>query len=214
MAENITFTSAAKQLSGTLHMPDEKARACVITSHGFESHKDSDKYVELARRLLEVDIATFRFDFRGCGDSEGDLVEDAPDRIHDLRAAIELMSKHSPEKTSLGLMGSSYGGLVSLLVASEPSYSARIAAVVSWAAPIGFMSLDILSNLENIQCPVLVIHGEQDELVPAESARRIYGALRSVKELEIISGANHRFLDPRHRERAMSLTVEWFKRYL
>ncbi|MGB9630162.1 MAG: prolyl oligopeptidase family serine peptidase, partial [Thermodesulfobacteriota bacterium] len=60
----------------------------------------------------------------------------------------------------------------------------------------------------------LVIHGEKDELVPLEQALKIFCHLREPKEIHIIGGADHRLLNPEHRQRAIDLTVEWFKKYL
>lgn len=41
--------------------------------------------------------------------------------------------------------------------------------------------------------PLLLVHGENDELVPAGDARRIYADAGQPKEMEIIPGADHRF---------------------
>jgi dipeptidyl aminopeptidase/acylaminoacyl peptidase len=34
------------------------------------------------------------------------------------------------------------------------------------------------------------------------------------KEIHVIGGADHRFTDPAHRQRAIELSVDWFKKYL
>ena len=41
--------------------------------HGFAGTKSERKFVELARALAQENIASLRFDFSGCGDSEGSL---------------------------------------------------------------------------------------------------------------------------------------------
>jgi dipeptidyl aminopeptidase/acylaminoacyl peptidase len=60
----------------------------------------------------------------------------------------------------------------------------------------------------------LVIHGEKDELVPVDQAWEIFHSLGSPKEIHIIEGGDHRLTDPQHRQRAMDLSVNWFKRFL
>jgi fermentation-respiration switch protein FrsA (DUF1100 family) len=60
----------------------------------------------------------------------------------------------------------------------------------------------------------LVIHGDQDELVPVDQAWEIFDSLGAPKEIHIIEGADHRLTDPGHRARAMELSADWFKRYL
>ena len=68
----------------------------------------------------------------------------------------------------------------------------------------------LLPSVENL----LVIHGEKDETVPVEHARRIYEAARKPRKLEIVAGADHVFSNPQHRHRAIDKSVEWFKKYL
>jgi dipeptidyl aminopeptidase/acylaminoacyl peptidase len=60
----------------------------------------------------------------------------------------------------------------------------------------------------------MVIHGEEDELVPIDQAWEIFHSLGGPKEIHIIEDADHRLTDPKHRQRAMELTIEWFKKYL
>jgi fermentation-respiration switch protein FrsA (DUF1100 family) len=42
----------------------------------------------------------------------------------------------------------------------------------------------------------------------------IYERLQQPKKLEIIKGADHILSDPVHRERAISLALEWFEKHL
>lgn len=68
--------------------------------------------------LIGHSIATFRFDFFGQGESEGPFdqitVSLAVEQAH---RAIELMKNRGYRR--IGLMGSSFGGLVSILTASQ-----------------------------------------------------------------------------------------------
>jgi fermentation-respiration switch protein FrsA (DUF1100 family) len=59
----------------------------------------------------------------------------------------------------------------------------------------------------------LVIHGEKDELVPVDQAWEIFRHLSLPKEIHVIGGADHRLTFPAHRQRAIELTVDWFKKY-
>ena len=60
----------------------------------------------------------------------------------------------------------------------------------------------------------MVIHGEKDELVSVEQAWEIFYHLSEPKEIHVIEGGDHRLTNSLHRQRAIELTVEWFKRYL
>lgn len=57
--------------------------------------------------------------------------------------------------------------------------------------------------------PLLIIHGEADELIPLVQARRLYRKAGKPKELVIIPGASHRL---RLDERAMDIARRWVKK--
>jgi alpha-beta hydrolase superfamily lysophospholipase len=89
-----------------------------ILCHGFLSSKTSSTNNALTRMLIAHGIATFRFDFFGQGESEGPFdritTRLAVDQAH---RAVELMREKRYRR--IGLMGSSFGGLVSILTASQ-----------------------------------------------------------------------------------------------
>jgi uncharacterized protein len=232
--ENVTLLSEGQKIAGVLHLPDKKSPPCVIASHGLLSSKESEKYIALGDRLSEEGIAMLRFDFRGIGESEGRMEDDTISRrIMDLGSAIEFIRSRRDLKGRIGLLGSSLGGYVALIKASQEE---RVRAVVIWATP--FHLDDLKSNpgteghplpeeafFEDLPrhqllpllprvCNCMVIHGEKDELVPADQAWEIFHSLGAPKEIRILEGADHRLTDPAHRSHAMDLSIAWFRRFL
>ena len=70
----VSFKSEGKQLVGMLHLPDKKKAPCVIMCHGYQGNKFGNHkrvFVKTARYFAKNGIASLRFDFLGCGDSEG-----------------------------------------------------------------------------------------------------------------------------------------------
>jgi dipeptidyl aminopeptidase/acylaminoacyl peptidase len=47
-----------------------------------------------------------------------------------------------------------------------------------------------------------------------EQALGIFNSLSPSKEIHVIGGADHHLTDPAHRQRAIALSVDWFKKYL
>jgi len=233
-AEKISFSSNGQTVAGVLHLPDVEKPSCVIASHGLFSSKDSEKYITLGDRFRRNGIAFLRFDFRGCGESEGKASESTVScRLRDLNMAIRFVSSHPRIDPRIGLMGSSLGGYISLIKAPGEE---DIRAVVTWATPFTLVGLeekrgegemaslgdkffhditahDLPSALGNV-ANCLVIHGDRDELVPVEQARMIYEHLNYPKKMEIIEGGDHRLNHPDHREKAIEMSLEWFERYL
>ncbi|KPV61986.1 MAG: Alpha/beta hydrolase family protein [Candidatus Bathyarchaeota archaeon BA2] len=216
-------------LASVLHSPNEKASACVITCHGLYSSKDSEKYVSIGRRFCEEGLAVLRFDFRGCGESGGVFEETSlTGRIEDLELALDFVEEQGYE--SVGVMGSSLDGTVSILVAAKDK---RIKALVTWATPCylnelfrgeiikGFEKLrqdvnnyDVVKAVKNMHCPILIVHGSSDEQVPLSHADVLYENANEPKDIQIIEGADHRLTNLLHREKATELTLNWFKKYL
>ncbi|OQW30252.1 MAG: hypothetical protein A4E19_11595 [Nitrospira sp. SG-bin1] len=106
------------RVSAILTVPDEGTDKLAVLCHGFISSKTSSTNNALTRMLIDHGIATFRFDFFGQGDSEGPFdqitVSLAVEQAH---RAVDLMNEKGYRR--IGLMGSSFGGLVSILTASQ-----------------------------------------------------------------------------------------------
>lgn len=58
--------------------------------------------------------------------------------------------------------------------------------------------------------PVLIVHGDADEVVPPAQARRLFYAAGEPKELVVIAGGDHRFL--RGHPEASAAVVAWLDR--
>jgi len=216
-------------LAGVFHSPNEKTRACVVTCHGLISSKDSEKYVGIARRFCGEDLAVLRFDFRGCGESGGLFEETSlSGRMEDLESALDFVEEQGYE--SIGVMGSSLGGTVSILTAAKDK---RVNALVTWATPCyldelfredvmkGFEKLrqdvsnyDVVKAVKGIPCPILIVHGSLDQQVPLSHAKALYDNAKETKDIQIIEGGDHRLTDPIYRSKAVELTLGWFKKYL
>ena len=226
--QSISFSVDDLQLYGVLHLPDSPPKALIAGCHGLMSDKASPKQIELARRCVKWGAAYFRFDHRGCGESEGQFEADTTveNRVRDLSAAVDA-ARHTLGKTlPVGLFGSSLGGTVCLLAAQ------RIApfAMVTLAAPVRSKSIqvpddspqslkdeilrhrlqfDITNELRSID-HILVVHGSRDETVDVENADVIFAYAQEPKTTLILENADHRISDPEHQERFMQATTQWF----
>ncbi len=79
---------------------------------------------------------------------------------------------------------------------------------VAWAQ--GMASLRPLEAVSRLGGrPLLIVHGEADEVVPVDNAARLYEAASLPKELKIITGAGHRL---RHSPEAMAAALAWLKK--
>ena len=66
--------------------------------------------------------------------------------------------------------------------------------------------------LSKVKCPVLIIHGDKDEVIPLEKSQQAMQYLPKSAKLEIIKGADHEFYE--QLDQFVKHTVAWFKMVL
>lgn len=84
----------------------------VILAHGFGVTKEeSGMFDSIAKNLSEAGILVFRFDFSGCGESEGDYSETSLSKLKsDLFKILEFVKSQPKVDTSrIGILGQSFG---------------------------------------------------------------------------------------------------------
>ena len=119
MDESLAFKDEqGHQISAVLSLPPEPSNAVAVLCHGFLSSKNSTTNKALTRMLNDAGVAALRFDFFGQGESEG-LFEDITVSLAVGQAKAALTYAQSRGYDRLGLMGSSFGGLVAILTAAQ-----------------------------------------------------------------------------------------------
>jgi fermentation-respiration switch protein FrsA (DUF1100 family) len=174
----------------------------LVISHGNAgniSHRG-----ELLRRLQQAGFNSFIYDYRGYGKSEGKPHEDGVYR--DGRAAFDLAASiGGVDDLPIILFGTSLGGAVAVdvalhrrasgLIVEATFPSARAVAKVLYPfLPVQFLMRSEFSSIEKIRkitIPLLVIHGERDEIIPLELGRELYEAANQPKTLYSIPEAGH-----------------------
>jgi pimeloyl-ACP methyl ester carboxylesterase len=74
--------------------------------------------------------------------------------------------------------------------------------------------LNVPASAKKIQCPVLILHGDADEVVPVEEAYELDACLAHSKQLLIFKGADHRLSDPVAMQRALAEALDWLTRHV
>jgi pimeloyl-ACP methyl ester carboxylesterase len=119
MEEALTFHDRhGHGIAAILSMPDVPTTRLAVLCHGFLSGKNSTTNKTLTRLLNEQGIATFRFDFFGQGDSDGPFEGLTTTlAVQQAEAALDLVIARGYDR--IGLVGSSFGGLVAILTAAQ-----------------------------------------------------------------------------------------------
>ncbi len=110
------------KLAARISLPSmQKDEKCpmVIFSHGFGGDMTFHLFQPLLENLNQIGIGVFRFDFNGCGESEGKFVEmTVPNEIDDLINVISYVRQLSVTK-NISLLGHSQGGVVSSMASGR-----------------------------------------------------------------------------------------------
>lgn len=233
--DTFSVSAGPRRINGRIFLPSRRRKSpFVIACHGLLSNMTGDKFQAIARRFPQHGIGVVLFDFGGCGESSGSLAEStATNRLQDLTSVVNHAKTHPCLLPDMGIMGSSFGGFVSILYASR--YPAPPLSL--WATPCNLR--DIKGNLpsqdldrlnepaffhdagryEMEKClkslsTVQVIQCAADEIVPASHPEKIYTAVCDPKEFLIIPGADHAITDKRLREQALVSCLNWFRSHL
>ena len=185
IVEEITFPNKKDKinLSATLTMPKDCKNPPVVILIAGSGPNDRNEEVfghkpfhVLADYLTRNGIAVLRYDKRGVGKSQGDFKKALiMDFAADVNSAIDyLLTRKDIDKTKIGLIGHSEGGMIAPMVASA---SKKVSYAVLMAAP-GLKGTDIIYKQ--------FIDGMKEGGMDDESINRVAPHLR-----EMIAAANY-----------------------
>lgn len=158
----------------------------------------------LGAALRAQGLAVLLFDYRGFGENPGAPTEAG--LVADARAArAHLLSRADVDPARIVYLGESLGSAVAVGLAAEHPPAALIlrSPFVSMAElgqlhypflPVRWLLRDrfaAIDRISRVPCPLLVIAGERDRIVPPEQSRRLYDAASSAKTLLMLPGADH-----------------------
>jgi len=133
--ELVEFVNEGNKIFGIIHRPiGEENPPVVVFCHGLAGHKigKNRMYVQLSESLSRVGIASFRFDFRGSGDSEGEFGEmSLLGEVNDAEKALDFIRQQpNLDVNRIGIYGRSFGGAVAVYAAAQ---SPAVKSLVLWA---------------------------------------------------------------------------------
>ncbi|MDD3288673.1 MAG: alpha/beta hydrolase [Alphaproteobacteria bacterium] len=123
----------------------------------------------------------------------------------DARAAIDALIVRGTPEAGLVFYGESLGTAVAVEMATKYRASALIleapfTSMVDVGAyhypmvPVRYMTKDVydsLSKITDVHMPILLLHGEADEIVPVRLGRKLFAAANEPKQAEFIPEVGH-----------------------
>lgn len=201
--EDITFTTEDGVRLNGWFIPSPEGVLTLLWFHG-NAGNISHRLDNIRLLHEKVKIHIFIWDYRGYGRSEGSVSEKGT--YKDATAALKyLRSRKDLDPKKFVFYGRSLGAAVAvdLAVRDEPLAliietaftSIREMAKLAFPfLPIGpFLRTryDTLEKIRQVRGPLLILHGDQDDIVPYAQGKRIFDAAPEPKEFYTIRGARH-----------------------
>ncbi|WP_063050586.1 alpha/beta hydrolase [Nocardia arthritidis] len=182
-------------------MPARNSVGHILFAHGNAGNL-GDR-VPIYALLTEAGFDVLAFDYRGYGRSTGKPTEHGT--YLDAHAAHRaLLAQPGVDPNRVLYLGKSLGGGVVLELAQHhPPAGVMLMSTFSGLRDAArsvypFLPAPLVPNaypnerrIRTLRAPVLIMHGDQDELLPLRHAHRLYAAAPEPKRLVVFPGAGH-----------------------
>jgi putative phosphoribosyl transferase len=204
----IPVDAGGRMLQGSMMSPRQGA-GMVVFAHGSGSSRYSRRNRYVASELQARGLGTLLMDLLTEPEEAEDAVTarlrfDIPMLASRVVATLDWLGQQPAiSSCRLGLFGSSTGAAAALIAAAQRPEA--VATVVSRGGRPDLAG----EALPGVVCPVLLIVGEQDEVVldlNESAAARLGGP----SELRIVARATHLFEEPGALEEVAGLAADWF----
>lgn len=178
-------------LEAILKEPESAPRGAAIVCHPHPLHggtMHTKAVYRSAQALNEAGLVALRFNFRGVGASTGSYEEGVGEQ-DDLRAAMDWLLERHPELPVV-VGGFSFGSMVALNVGAGDD---RAVALLGLGLPVDLDERYDFGFLADVDKPVLVVQGENDEFGPARRVKEVLAPLGSHITVVSVAGTDHYF---------------------
>ncbi|MCH2048385.1 MAG: alpha/beta hydrolase [Trichodesmium sp. ALOHA_ZT_67] len=183
------------QITG-IYLPLPKAEYTILYSHG--NGEDLGEILPRLRDLRDIGFSIFSYDYQGYGTSQGKPSVDGA--YQDINAAYEYLTKKlGIPANKIIVYGRSVGGGPSIDLASrqpvaglviESSFTTAF-RVVTRIPIYPFDRFPNIDKIKSINCPVLVMHGNADQVIPFSHGQQLFAIANQPKLSLWVDGAGH-----------------------
>jgi alpha/beta superfamily hydrolase len=191
-------------LEAILREPDAQTRGAALVCHphplgGGTMH---NKVVfRIAAGLLEANLTTLRFNFRGVGASTGEH-DNGNGEKQDVKDALDYLSANYPD-LPVTLAGFSFGSRVGTEAAMNDE---RVARFISIGTPVDKYDF---SNLINLRKPILFVHGDRDEFGSLEHVKELVSRVAENADTQLIVFENCGHFFEKHLQQLKNAVQDW-----
>ena len=179
-----------------LYLPKTEAEFTILHSHG--NAEDIGDLREFLEDFNNKGFSVFAYDYQGYGTSEGRPSE--KNAYRDIEAAYEYMVGELgiPSNRIIALGRSVGAGAAVELVRRQKLggliLESAFTSALRAAMRVRLFPFDKFNNIDKIKginCPILVIHGRVDSIIPIRHGERLFEAANEPKSHFWVDGAGH-----------------------
>ncbi len=146
---------------------------------------DNNIVIAICQALPQQSIATFRFNFRGVGNSGGAFGGGVAEQ-EDIKAALAfILSTPGIDAKRIGLAGYSFGASVALPVALQDERVSLLALISPALSDSGW------EQLKAYYKPKFLIVGDADLVIPQQRFQQYINDIAEPKQYQVVSRADH-----------------------
>ena len=202
-AQEVWLNSADGERVLAWHVPPRDDKPVVLYFHG--NGGSIRMRVDRFQKIVAAGVGLVGLSYRGYGGSTGTPTEAG--LIEDARAAYAFAAERYAGR--IALWGESLGTGVAVALASEKpvthlildapySSTVDIAADLYWFLPVRLLMKDQFRSderIKNVKAPVLILHGDGDDIIPIKYGERLLAMVPGEKRLVRFAGGYHMDLD-------------------
>jgi abhydrolase domain-containing protein 17 len=179
-----------------IYLPNPQAKYTLLYNHG--NALDLGDLRPILDRLHQWGFSVFAYDYRGYGTSSGHPSEN--NAYQDANVAYSYLTQELkvPPQQIIIYGQSLGGGIATELAVQQPAAGLILESTFTSAfrvvVPFPILPFDKFTNqdkLRKVRYPVLVMHGEADEVIPFQHGQRLFATAAEPKLALWIPGAGH-----------------------
>ncbi|HEY7690569.1 MAG TPA: alpha/beta hydrolase [Dongiaceae bacterium] len=221
LLETVSYRSAdGLDLAAWYRPPPTPEAAVLVHFHG-----NAGSIGDRVTRILpfaDAGVGILLAEYRGFGGNSGTPTEQG--LYADARAAIGFLQREGIAADRMVFYGESLGSGVAVQMATEQACGALVleapySSVVDvaqdryWMFPVRVLvkdRFDSTAKIGAVRCPVFIMHGDADRVIPIKFAERLYALAASPKEMKVYPGLGHVGFDE---FRAFDAVLDFLRRH-
>ena len=195
-SEILKLTTADQIQLSAVYLPNPASTYTIVYTHG--NAEDLGDIRPVLQQLRDIGFSVFAYDYRGYGTSQGTPSE--RNAYRDIDTAYNYLTQQlrvPPQR--IIAYGRSVGGGSAVDLASRKPLAGLIMESCFTSAfrvvvPIPILPFDKFRNIgkiKKVKCPVLVMHGKADEVIPFSHGQQLFAAAFEPKRYLWVDEAGH-----------------------